>query len=118
MSEDESEEPENFEPHDKLIRVDVSEMFSLELLGRPDLYDFVRSYAPIFENLRQMTLGSIGFGINASQAARLIDDFAPRLETLSFKDQNSLVKEVYAEMVELRSTQGVFGTVVAQESEN
>lgn len=141
LSEDDSEEPENFELYDEFTRADASGMFSrltnlqhlpicrdeytrpdhlydsiskhcpqlssLELLGRPDLHDFVLSYAPIFETLRQMTFGSIDFGIKATQAARIIDNFAPRLETLSFKDQNSLVKETYAEMMKFR-TQGTF----------
>jgi hypothetical protein len=54
-----------------------------------------------------MTSGSIDLSIKATQAARIIDNFAPRLETLSFKDQNSLVKEIYAEMMKFR-TQGTF----------
>jgi hypothetical protein len=84
------------------------QLSSLELLGSPDLQDFVLRYAPTFYNLRQMTLGNIKYDVGASQAARLIDNLAPRLERLSFKDQHTIVQEIYSELMKLRSTQGVF----------
>jgi hypothetical protein len=142
MSEDDSETPDNFDPHDKFTRADASNMFSglvnlehlsicideytcpdhlydsisrccpqlssLELLGSPDLQDFVLRYAPTFYNLRQMTLGNIKYDVGASQAARLIDNLVPRLERLSFKDQHTIVQEIYSGLMKLRSTQGVF----------
>jgi hypothetical protein len=142
VSEDDSEQPQNFDPHDKFTRADASNMFSglinlehlsicideytcpdhlydsisrccpqlssLELLGSPDLQDFVLRYAPTFYNLRQMTLGNIKYDVGASQAARLIDNLAPRLERLSFKDQHTIVREIYSGLMKLRSTQGVF----------
>jgi hypothetical protein len=80
---------------------------SIEFVGGLDLRDLVRPHAPVLEHVKHMTFESIDLDIKATQAARIIDNFAPRLETLSFEDQNCLVKEIYAEMMKFR-TQGTF----------
>lgn len=58
---------------------------------------------------RQMTIEETKTSMSAPQVARLIDNFASKLEKLSFKLQNSWSKEIHTAWVEFRSTQGVSG---------
>jgi hypothetical protein len=78
---------------------------SIELAGRLDLRNLVRAHAPVLENVRQLTINNVSPDIIASQAARLIDNFAPKLEKLRFVGENSCTRDVHAAWASFRSTQ-------------
>lgn len=81
---------------------------SLELVGKLDPLNLVRLYAPVFENVRKLTLGEIKPGISSAHIARILDNFAPQLEKLMFKGEHAQSKDIYIARVGLQRTQGFF----------
>jgi hypothetical protein len=81
---------------------------SIELVGELDPWDLILPDAPVLRNVRHMTLGDIKRTVASSQAARIIDNFAPKLEKLSFKNKDPRSKKIYAAWAKFLSTQKFF----------
>jgi hypothetical protein len=81
---------------------------SVELVGHLDIHNLILPNAPVLGNVRQMTLEDTHTGIPVSQVARLIDNFAPKLEKLSFRVGSSRMQKIHTAWMEFRSTQGFF----------
>jgi hypothetical protein len=75
---------------------------SIEFDGSFPLWLFLQLEAPLFENVKTMTVGSFGVGTSASKDVRLVDNIAPALETLQCASDEPYSNEVCAAFSEYR----------------
>lgn len=81
---------------------------SIRFVGRLDLWWFVDREVIKFYNITQMIIEDVQPGISAIQAARLIDNFAPQLQSLSFDGEYNRSKDILTAWLEFQTTPSFF----------
>lgn len=75
---------------------------SIEFVGSFPVWLFLQLEAPLFENVRTMTVSSFGVGTSVSKDARLVDNIAPALEILQCASDEPYSNKVCAAFSEYR----------------
>ena len=81
---------------------------SIQFIGRLDLWGLTNEEVTKFNDITQMTIEDVKPGISGLQAARLIDNFAPQLRTLSFNGEHDRLEEIYTAWAKFRNTSSFF----------
>lgn len=81
---------------------------SLEITGKLDPEHLIRAHAPVFENVKRLTIGDVKPGVCSFETIRMLDNFAPKLEKLMLNGECFRSQHIYEAWVEFQKTHEYF----------